>query len=568
MPKYFLAFFVALLLLITPLFVSIPSSHADELDDLNKQISQLSDALNKSIAATKPLESELTALQNQVASIKNRIAGIEVDITVKKKEIDNGYKNLAQKQLLFQKTVRQFYMDSYSNSPLLIFLSSDTASEVTQTLAYQRAKTDQDKALITSIALSITDLEKKSEALKKEEASLLTARVNLDAQTTKLATVITGAKAYQKDVSSQLASLTAKQNEILNARSGSFTASIGDSDEADDYNASIKGFREAAPSGSFAAFSFGAYTHRKGMSQYGAYARAKAGQDFKAILKAYYGKEPVGKDTGGTIKVSGVGDVDFEGRYLYGIAEMPSSWHPEALKAQAVAARTYAYRYKAEGKEICTTEACQVYNAGKADNPPAAWKQAVDDTKGQVVEDVVTYFSSTSGGYLSTSGWDTTDGQGGSNFSDRAYEKLAGSPWFYKAWYTKGYSISSDKCGRTNPWLTSTDMADIINGYYILYNGGNSDETGRVTPPSCWGGNPYSSDELRNVSNKYGGGISSVTNVSVSQGNGSTNEVIFQTDKGEKRLSGTNFKTAFNLRAPGYLSIPQNGFAFFNIEHK
>ncbi len=568
MPKYVLAFIVAVLLLITPLLTHIPSTHADELEDLNKQISQLSDALNKSIAATKPLESELTALQNQVTSIKNRITNVELDITKKRKEIDSGYKNLAQKQLLFQKTVREFYMDSYSNSPLLIFLASDTASEVTQGLAYQKAKTDQDKALITSIALSITSLEAKSEALKQEEASLITARANLDTQSNKLATVITGAKAYQKDVSTQLASLTAKQNEILNARSGSFTASIGDSDEADDINASIKGFRDNAPSGSFAAFSFGAYTHRKGMSQYGAYARAKAGQDFKAILKAYYGKEPVGKDTGGTIKVTGAGDIDFEGRYLYGIAEMPSSWHPEALKAQAVAARTYAYRYKVDGKEICNTEACQVYSSSKADNPPAAWKQAVDDTKGQVLEDVVTYFSSTSGGYLSTSGWDTTDGQGGSNFSDRAYEKMAGSPWFYKAWFTKGYSISSEKCGRTNPWLTSTDMADIINGYYILYNGGSGDETGRVTPPSCWGGNPYSSDDLRSVSSKYGGGISSVSGVTVSQGNGSTNEVIFQTDKGEKRLSGSNFKTAYNLRAPGYLSIPQNGFAFFNIEHK
>jgi peptidoglycan hydrolase-like amidase/peptidoglycan hydrolase CwlO-like protein len=568
MPKYFLAFLVAIALLITPFFVMIPRTHADELEDLNKQISQLSDSLNKSVAATKPLESELTSLQNQVTSIRNRIAGVEVDITTKKKEIDNGYRNLAQKQLLFQKTVRQFYMDSYSNSPLLIFLASDTASEVTQALAYQRAKTDQDKALITSIALSITDLEKKSEALKIEETSLVTARANLDTQSTKLATVITGAKAYQKDVSTQLASLTAKQNEILNARSGSFTASIGDSDEADDLNASIKGFRDSAPGGSFAAFSFGAYTHRKGMSQYGAYARAKSGQDFKAILKAYYGKEPVGKDTSGTIKVTGAGDIDFEGRYLYGIAEMPSSWHPEALKAQAVAARTYAYRYKADGKEICNTEACQVYSSSKADNPPAAWKQAVDDTKGQVLEDVVTYFSSTSGGYLSTSGWDTTDGQGGSNFSDRAYEKMAGSPWFYKAWYTKGYSISSEKCGRSNPWLTSSDMSDIINGYFVLYNGGSGDETGRVTPPSCWGGNPYSSGELQSVSNKYGGGISSVTGVTVSQGNGSTNEVVFQTDKGEKRLSGSNFKTAFNLRAPGYLSIPQNGFAFFNIEKK
>ena len=55
---------------------------------------------------------------------------------------------------------------------------------------------------------------------------------------------------------------------------------------------------------------------------------------------------------------------------------------PEALKAQAIAARSYAYRYKTEGKQICTTEACQVFRKSKADNPPPEWRQAVIDTRG------------------------------------------------------------------------------------------------------------------------------------------------------------------------------------------
>lgn len=436
---------------------------------------------------------------------------------------------------------------------------------------YQEIKTKQDKAIITNIALSITDLENKKVQLEGEQKWLVATKANLDEQSAKLDEVIKGALAYQKDVSTKIQELSAEQQSIINARSGSFTATIGDSDLADDYNASIKGFRESAPSGSFAVFSFGAHTHRKGMSQYGAFGRANSGQDFKAILKAYYGKEPVGKDTGGTIKVTGFGELDFEGRYLMGIAEMPSSWPKEALKAQAVAARTYAYRAKQAGTEICATEACQVYNSGKADNPPDAWKQAVEETKGQVLEDVVTFFSSTTGGYLTTMGWDTTDGSGGSGFADKSYEKIAGSPWFYKAWYTKGYSISSDKCGRDNPWLTSSDIADLINAAFVLSNG-SGDEGNRITPTttSCYpqSPNPYSKDELRQISDKYGGGINNVSGVSVLQGNGSTNEVVFQTDKGEKRLNGSNFKTAFNLRAPGYLSIPQNGFAFFNIEQK
>lgn len=152
------------------------------------------------------------------------------------------------------------------------------------------------------------------------------------------------------------------------------------------------------------------------MSQYGALGRANSGANYKDILRAYYGREPVKKDTGGTINVVGLGSVDFEGYYLLGIAEMPSSWHPEALKAQAVAARTYAYRYKIEGKAICTTEACQVFRKSKADNPPVEWRRAVEETRGEVLEDVVAFYSSTSGGYLTTMGWDTTDGSGGSSF--------------------------------------------------------------------------------------------------------------------------------------------------------
>ena len=471
---------------------------------------------------------------------------------------------------MLNQTVRDFYIKSYYNSPLVTILSVADAKEVSQALAYQRAAANQDKTIIASIALSINNLEARSRQLESEQKRLISIKATLDTQSKKLDEVIQGAKSYQKEVSSKIATLTSKQQDIINARSGGFTATIGDSDLADDYNASIKGFREAAPSGSFAAFSFGAHTHRKGMSQYGARGRAQSGQDAKTILKAYYGKEPVGKDTGGSIRVSGHGEMDFEGKYLLGIAEMPSSWHPEALKAQAIAARTYAYRYKAEGREICTTEACQVYNDSKANNSPDSWKQAVEATRGQVLEDVVTYYASTHGGFASPIGWDTTDGGGGGNFIDKAYDKIGGSPWLYKAWYTKAYSPSSDKCGRSSPWLSSNEMADLLNGYYVLYGSGSGGDTGRVTPvtTSCWGGNPYSMDELRSISSSYGGGIGSVTGVSVIQGNGSTSEVVFQTDKGEKRVNGANFKTAFNVRAPGYLSIPQSGFAFYNIERK
>jgi peptidoglycan hydrolase CwlO-like protein len=535
-----------------------PSSQADELDDINKQLAQLNDDLNKSVAATKPLESQLKNMQKQLDGIKGQIAAIEADMVVKKRDIDNGYKKLADKEKILSKTIRDYYVKSYYDSPFLILFSLDTATDVTQALAYQRAKTRQDKAIITNIALSLTDLERKKASLEQQQKSLTIAKASIDEQSKKLDGVVKGAKNFQSELSGKIAALSAKQQEILSAKSGNATFTIGGGEAADEFLSSLKGFRESAPGGSFGVFSFGAYTHRKGMSQYGARGRAQSGQDFKTILRAYYGKEPVGKDTNGDINVSGHGSMNFEDRYLLGIAEMPSSWHPEALKAQAVAARTYAYRYKAEGREICTTEACQVFNSGKADNPPQAWRDAVQATKGQVLEDVVTYYASTHGGYASPIGWDTTDGGGGSNFIEKAWEKTGGSPWLYKAWWRQGYSNSSSTCGRSAPWLSSQEMADIINAAKYRDD--------RVTPvtTACWGGNPYSMDELRQKAN----GPSSVSSVTVLQGNGSTSEVIFQTNAGEVRLSASAFKEAFNLRAPGYVRIPQTGFAFFNIEQK
>ncbi|HRN96055.1 MAG TPA: SpoIID/LytB domain-containing protein [Candidatus Levybacteria bacterium] len=556
--KKLLVFGVVLVICFTTFSVTATPAYSDELDELNKQINELQAALEASKKATTPLESQATSMKKQLDGIEYQIGQIEKDIVVKKDFITKGYADLEDQKNVFNQTVREYYMKHSLFSPLLMFLSSTDAASVTRLLAYQQKDANQDKSIITNTALKITELETTKEKLEKEEKQLSVLKAKLAKDRAEIEKVVAGAKSYQASLSGQIADLSAKQQEIINAKSGSYTFSLGNGELADEYLSSLKGFRESAPSGSFGIFSFGGYTHRKGMSQYGARGRAQAGQDFKTILKAYYGKEPVNKDTGGTIKVAGHGEMDFETTYLWGIAEMPSSWHPEALKAQAVAARTYAYRYKAEGKEICTTEACQVFNKGKSDNAPDSWKQAVESTKGQVLEDVVTYYASTHGGFASPIGWDTTDGQGGANFIDRAWDKAGGSPWLYKAWWRQHYSNSGATCGRANPWFNNEEMADIVNAIIVPRDD-------RITPVTtdCWGGNPYSMAELRDK-----GGVTSVSNVTVLQGNGSSNEVVFQTNKGEVRVSASEFKEKFNLRAPGYVRIPQTGFSFFNIEKK
>ncbi|KKU02671.1 MAG: SpoIID/LytB domain protein [Candidatus Amesbacteria bacterium GW2011_GWB1_47_26] len=537
---------------------NISSLGLEQIGPCISKFSGFADAISKANATNSR---ELASLNTQISNLKAQINQLNSQIQKLQADVFERQVKIGVRETLLAARVKRDYIRKRDQTILTTLFADQTAQRLFADLAYREKLARDDRELIAEISGEIQVLRARGQVLSDQKLNVDALKKRVDDQAKWLAGEVAKANKYVSDLSGKIASLTARQNEILAARSGNFIASVGDSELSDDYNASIRGFREAAPGGSFAVFSFGAYTHQggaKGMSQYGAKGRAQSGQDYNQILQAYYKASPVGKDTGGTISVAGLGNLNFEDYYLLGIAEMPSSFPMPALKAQAIAARTYAYRYKIGGKSICTDEYCQVFRKSKADNPPSEWRTAVQETRGQVLDGVVTYYSSTTGGYITTMGWDTTDGGGGANFFDKSYEKIGGSPWAYKAWYRKGYSPSGDSCGRDNPWLSSEEMADIINA--ALYR------DDRVTPitTSCWGGNPYSYSELRSKAN----GPLSVSSVYVSLGNGRTNEVVFQTDKGEIRLSGSDFKTAFNLRAPGRLQIPQSGFAFFNIERK
>ncbi len=531
-------------------------------EECQQKIKKCQEAWSSMEAAKKPHVDSLKKMESDIAAFQNKIKELEVQVGKKEKGIEEGELELS--ELLDRAVVRlrQFYIRESFQSPLAVFFASNDLSSYVRLMAYQQIVVNEDKQAIAQTASMVIDLEDKKKQLEKEQSSLAYLKEQTDKQAVSVRKLVNEANAYQSTVTGLIASLTAQQQSILNARGGVFTTSLGEVPLADDPNASPTfnpGFSPA-----FAGFSFGAYTHRKGMSQYGAKGRAEKGQSAADILRAYYGKSPVSKDTGGDISVQGVGSINFEDRYLMGIAEMPSNFPKEALKAQAIAARSYALRYKNEGKSICTTQSCQVYLASKANNPPQQWREAVQETRGQVIEDVIAYYSSTTGGHISTMGWDTICG-GRDCWTGDAYEKIAGSPWFYKGWYTESYLNSSAKCGKSHPWLNGEEFADILNAWQVRKNGGDASRILPVTINSCpingATGNPYSMSELRDM-----GGFSSVSSVSVTYNtNGYTDTVILQTNKGEVRIPGGEFRDTFNLRAPGYIAIKSQ---LYNIEKK
>jgi SpoIID/LytB domain protein len=107
--------------------------------------------------------------------------------------------------------------------------------------------------------------------------------------------------------------------------------------------------------------------------------------------------------------------------YVRGViaAEMPASWMPEALKAQAVAARTYGVRSITSSRyyDICSTTACQVY--GGASRETTTTTAAVKATASKIVTyggtPAFTQFSSSSGGYTAA--------------GSQPYLKVVSDPW-------------------------------------------------------------------------------------------------------------------------------------------
>lgn len=100
-------------------------------------------------------------------------------------------------------------------------------------------------------------------------------------------------------------------------------------------------------------------------------------------------------------------------------AEMPASWPAEALKAQAVAARSYAAKTRStplsSSYDICDTTSCQVYKglatrsgSTRTVNESASTNAAIAGTADQVLYGstgvALTMFSSSNGGYAAPGG--------------------------------------------------------------------------------------------------------------------------------------------------------------------
>jgi len=584
--------------------------YSDEASDLQQQIDQKNAELAAKQTTLSTIEAKIKEISGSNYSVSQKINLINAEITklndsitqtegalnAKIKEIEDKQALLELKKVEMDKISTDLYMQSRYRMATFFLSGNDWNTLVKEFFIKQNSisllkdEVEQINGEFSSLAESKAELETQKATLDAQKKDMDDSYALLAAEKAKLQAELNNQYSTKNSLTKTIGNLSKEisqlQQFLIIAKSGGTIIDANTvPNSSSDPASSLAYFRSNAPGGSFAVFAFGAYTHRNGMSQWGARARAEAGQTYQQILGFYYpGKvfrtgTIINKSSGASeaimtnISTTTYGTLNFEDDYLLRLNEMPESWDMQALKAQAIIARTFAINYTNNGQSsICTTESCQVIGAGQK---TGAWVEAVQATRGVVLTDSAgkvfsAQYAAVHGGWGNGTGWDTTTGTGDyTNWTANAWESISGVSWFYKTWFRKGYALSGNDCGHT-PWLSNAEMSDILNAYLLWISNGKTSSDPRIVSTdvyTCWGqaANPYSMTELRNlVSNP----VTAVYSAVSANSNGTTTSISFNTNRGIVSMSGADFKAIYNMRAPSYLSIPQNSFVNVNVEYK
>jgi peptidoglycan hydrolase-like amidase len=543
-------------------------NETDCQSQINQQSLQLSSIQSQQIALQGSLNSaarDLNSTQAQLNSYQVQANSIRAQLDGAQASLDSAQISLDKEKDLFKKRVRDLYEQGQVTSWELFFVGNRSFAEELEGLGLRQAVLTKNAELIMQytddvrkLSLARDQWESANKTAQGQLAQIQSIRNSQAVRYSSIASANNSMSSQIKKINSTIKNLTTQQQQIIAAKlaATSQSTTVGNSAPASS---------DPGPSpyaGGFLFLNYG-YPHRIGMNQYGAFGRAKVGQNYQQILQAYYGQTGVTVGNEPAIISTDQGTKNFETDYMYGIAEMPTYWADqggyEALKAQAVAARSYALAsmgWPNSNNTVCTSQSCQVYNASKVSDPAGArWRQAVDDTKGQILTSGSgarsAYYSTTDGGYTcvdfahndpctrylvdASGGWSPSTAYDGPNFGN--------SPWFHKAWGT--YNGTA--------WLSPIDTADIFNAAILS---SYSSSYNQYLSPQTSGGWGYS----RVVQELQAKGLPWIDQASAvgvgMDGSGNTNAISVVGHNGTaKMFDGQQFRAIFDLRSPGTLTI-------------
>ncbi len=563
------------LLLIAGLFSNLGRVHADKLDEIYARKSKKEKQLKQVLADIKKISGSRASVYQKISKLEGKVKEAEKlakDLKLNLQKLSKQYEaeqrklDEIKKKLAIRSTY--LYLDTQRDF-VLYLLDSDSLGEFIDRMTlysvyYQtylrqleqiRAKQQKISAQIDAIKKQLSDIDSTIFAVKKELKDLYAQRAMLNAQ-------LRARYSARAQLVHEIVALSAQARRIIEEKASHYGSSSGGGN-------SSGGGGVVPPSGSPGDFVLRDGSGKKIAELHGPVRVIMQGGGYFKVKPAYRrdhykyrGVLELRKDT----NVYVINELPLE-TYLYGIGEMQSWFNSEALKAQAVVSRSFAWASFGKMRRYHYDVYDNVYDqnyVGVDKEFQSAWKSAVDATAGQVLKMdgkvIRAYFHSTCGGHTLSS----QEVWGGyRKFAQAKSDRyLSGGVW-------KGYDDGSPYARRVNgdKPITYAWLVDLIDAtIYVKSKGVASwavDQVACLASNRCYGNlSRFGFGKIKNIlgNSSIEKKVGHITNIVQIYNDGRTTTgkdskytkiLKIIGDKGTYTLDARVFKLVYNVRSPG-----------------
>jgi len=570
----------------------IPFVYSDDISDIEDEIADTEKLKEEKESILDDIQSAIDDINNSNLSISGKINALSGEIDVIQKEIDVQKTIIEEQQDKLQEKLddfevrlnsyKQMINQSYKASRLGvldIFLSKDNGRDLFRTYELYKKVSEKQNQLLSELSGEMSLLEEqvqdlqfelnliaaKKQGLDEAYAALKNEQAVIRQQLIAKAGIQNAVKKDIANINTQLKTLSSELTSAINVKIGA-----GGDDPTGGGN--YGGGTSPQP----ATGEAGIYDIRiNGIS---------VDMDASGPIRVVSTSNTNVFRVNGTLRYRGIlemrsdsnmfliNELPFE-QYLYGLGEVPSSWHIEALKTQSVAGRSYAIKNwnkrTAEKYNLRDDVYDQNYvgYSKESSSYGDSWVSAVNATNGTILKygsDIVaTYYHSTCGGHTLSSAevWGGERGFAQAE-QDRTLQRdswgdLLGYDSASSLDYKKWCGSSSQVCG-PNDNINDAQMMDLANATIYLVQ--NPSLQNNILPTalsateieSVLGENSIQNKigVLQNVQSVYDNGT-----VTVELATKKTSYVRITGSTGSYDLPASQFWTVFNVRAPGLLHI-------------
>ncbi|MCA9374849.1 SpoIID/LytB domain-containing protein [Candidatus Dojkabacteria bacterium] len=590
--KVFLLFTV--IVAVTAIFFAGPV-FSDDVSDLENDISKTKEQIDSKkdiLADTQAkidkisksnlsIDQKIAAIDVEISSVDSEIQGVKNDIKKREEEISNEEKNLNKELETLKIISASIYKDSRM-SWLEIILVNQSNPDFWHAVSLKRYVLSNQRKEILKISDKI-DLINDSKDLLEEEKGILAKNkskleesravfVNERAQILQQLYVQAAKQQALRDeigsLNKQLKGLTSKLQKAIAAKAAPSPAEVTETGGGNTQG----GTSPQTPSQTEGEYQIFVDGEQIGDNYAGPIRLipTDSGNNVFRVNGTLYYRGALEFRTDSNVYM--INELPFE-TYLFGLGEVPSSWPSEALKAQAIAGRTYAAQNWSKRSDQSynlrddTFDQNYVGYSKEAENGGGNWVAAVNSTKNKVLKSggqlISAYYHSTCGGHtlaseevwvsaLSYARAESDWYQSGGNWV--SYD--ASSPWSYKKW------------GSAN--INDSQMNDLINATIYLSQNPNSQTRQNEILRSDFGGlTPQQLLDKLGDEDSVQVQVGDLTSVKSIYNNGSTqiDSTARMTDNihitgvnGTMDLDADSFWIVFNARSPGDLTLYYSNF--------